>query len=66
MLLAFIAIFPMLSAFVSYAIGRKNKNARNRFACAVTAVEFLAVLAASFGPAELDIKGVFALGCIMA
>ncbi len=62
MLLAFIAFFPMLSAFVSYAIGRKNKNARNRFACAVTAVEFLAVLAASFGPAELDIKGVFALG----
>lgn len=62
MLLAFIAFFPMLSAFVSYAIGRKNKNARNRFACAVTAVEFLAVLAASLSPAELGIKGVFALG----
>ena len=32
--------FPMLSALVSYLLGRKRKELRDRFAFAVTGVEF--------------------------
>ena len=62
MLLAFIVFFPVLSAFVSYLIGRKNKTARNRFACIVVSVEFLSACMACFGTAEFSINGIFALG----
>ncbi len=61
-LLAFIVFFPIASAFIGYAIGKKNKNARNIFACVVTAAEFLAVFSAAFNPMELGIKGLFAMG----
>lgn len=42
-MLAFIVFFPILSAFIAYIIGKKNKTARDYFTWIVTAV----VLAAS-------------------
>ena len=45
-------IFPMISAVIGYIIGRKNKKARDIFACAVTAVEFaMAVFMSNAGGA---------------
>ena len=40
-ILLFLVLFPMAGAFVSYLIGRKNKEARNYFAAAVAIIEFL-------------------------
>ena len=40
LILPFMVIFPMISAVIGYIIGRKNKKARDIFACAITAVEF--------------------------
>lgn len=36
-----VVFFPMLAAFVSYGIGRKNKNARSIFADIITGVTFI-------------------------
>ncbi|MBR5970005.1 MAG: NADH dehydrogenase [Lachnospiraceae bacterium] len=40
-LLPFLVFWPMIASIVSYLIGRRNKNMRDYFADAVTAVEFL-------------------------
>lgn len=44
LLLCIAVFFPMVSAIVSYLIGRYNKNMRNFFADAVTGLEFVLVL----------------------
>ena len=43
-LLPVAAFWPMLSALVTYCIGRKSKNARNRFAQCAMGVEFVLLL----------------------
>lgn len=41
-MLAFLVFFPMISAFISYIIGKKNKRARDYFTWIVTAIIFAA------------------------
>ena len=43
-LLPLAAFWPMLTALVTYCIGRKNKSARNRFAQAAMGIEFILLL----------------------
>lgn len=43
-ILLFLVFWPIIGAFISYLIGRRNKIIRNYFAILVTLVEFLAVL----------------------
>ena len=40
MILLFLVLFPMVSAIISYMIGRKSKTYRNYFAALVTIIEF--------------------------
>ncbi|MBO4235521.1 MAG: NADH dehydrogenase [Firmicutes bacterium] len=47
-LLPFLVFWPMVGAFISYLIGRKNKSGRNLFADVVTAVEFLVAIGMVF------------------
>lgn len=42
--LLFLIFFPIIGGFVSYLIGRFNKNARNYFAVFIAGVEFLVIL----------------------
>lgn len=44
-ILLFLVFWPIIGAFISYVIGRKNKILRNYFAIFITLVEFLAVIA---------------------
>lgn len=43
-LLLFLVFWPIIGGFVSYMIGRKNKEARNIFAIFVTGLEFVLML----------------------
>lgn len=55
-------IFPMISAVIGYIIGRKNKKARDIFACAVTAVEFAMALFMCSKNIVFNLDGIFGLG----
>ena len=43
--LIFLVFFPIIGGFLSYVIGRFNKNLRNYFAIFIAAVEFLIIVA---------------------
>ena len=47
-LLPLAAFWPMLAAFIAYCIGRKSKQARNRFAQSAMALEFLLLISITF------------------
>lgn len=55
-------IFPMISAVIGYIIGRKNKKARDIFACAVTAVEFAMAVFMCSKNIVFNLDGIFGLG----
>ena len=42
--LLFIVIWPIIAAFISYIIGRRNKRIRNYFVCFAAVLELFAVL----------------------
>lgn len=44
LILIFLVFFPIISGFISYIIGRKNRDARNYFAVFVCALEFVLIL----------------------
>lgn len=58
-LFIYVMIFlPIVGAFLSYLIGRKNKTGRDVFACGITIVEFLCSLVLVFG-ADLSEANLF-------
>ena len=61
-MLGFIVLFPIFSAFVSYLIGKKHKDARNIFAMIVTITNFILVLTLINNPQSYDINDVMVMG----
>ena len=59
-MLAFIVFFPILSAFIAYIIGKKNKSARDYFAWIVTAI--VLALSISLKEQTYSIAGFCSLG----
>lgn len=67
-ILVYLLVFlPMVAAFVSYLIGRKMKQERNFFVCAVTAFEFILsiILVLNYGSTEgilIEIQEICGMG----
>jgi len=61
-ILPFLVFFPMVGGLISYLIGRKNKEARNFFAMAVTGIIFVGTLFLYDKNASFTLAGFCGLG----
>lgn len=61
-MLGFIVLFPIFSAFISYFIGKKNKNARNNFAILVTIIDFILMCTLIKNPQTCEIPNIMVMG----